>query len=89
MLREAPKKSIARYAMEYGVYFGIYLIVKFALTTFSLNNFVANFVSEVLLIGFRLYFIILCGIIKNKTEEMCVSHNCGCSEYFCFSLHRC
>ena len=38
MLREAPKKSIARYAMEYGVYFGIYLIVKFALTTFSLKN---------------------------------------------------
>ena len=24
MLREAPKKSIARYAMEYGVYFGIF-----------------------------------------------------------------
>ena len=43
MLREAPKKSIARYAMEYGVYFGIYLIVKFALTTFSLNNFVREF----------------------------------------------
>ena len=59
MLREAPKKSIARYAMEYGVYFGIYLIVKFALTTFSLNNFVANFVSEVLLIAipFILYYI--------------------------------
>ena len=58
MLREAPKKSIARYAMEYGVYFGIYLIVKFALTTFSLNNFVANFVSEVLLIAipFILYY---------------------------------
>ncbi|MEI3342761.1 MAG: DUF4199 domain-containing protein [Coprobacter fastidiosus] len=49
----------ARYAMEYGVYFGIYLIVKFALTTFSLNNFVANFVSEVLLIAipFILYYI--------------------------------
>ena len=86
MLREAPKKSIARYAMEYGVYFGIYLIVKFALTTFSLNNFVANFVSEVLLIAipFILYYI-----MRHYKKQDGVSHNCGCSEYFCFSLHRC
>ena len=58
MLREAPKKSIARYAMEYGVYFGIYLIVKFALTTFSLNNFVANFVSEVFIDSDSVYTLL-------------------------------
>lgn len=59
MLQEAPKKSIARYAMEYGVYFGLYLIVKFVLMTFSLNNFIANFFSEILLIAipFVLYYI--------------------------------
>ncbi|WP_455498846.1 DUF4199 domain-containing protein [Coprobacter sp.] len=59
MLQDTPRKSIARYAMEYGVYFGLYLIVKFVLTTFSINNFVANFASEVLLIAipFFLYFI--------------------------------
>lgn len=59
MLQEAPRKSIARYAMEYGVYFGLYLIVKFVLTTFSLQSIMANFASEVLLIAipFFLYFI--------------------------------
>lgn len=59
MLQETPKKSIARYAMEYGVYFGLYLILKFVFTTFGIRNFMASFVSEFLFLGmpFVLYFI--------------------------------
>lgn len=89
MLREAPKKSIARYAMEYGVYFGIYLIVKFALTTFSLNNFVANFVSEVLLIAipFILYYIMR--HYKKQDGGNVRFSQLWMFGIFLFSLHRC
>lgn len=61
MLQEAPKKSIARYAMEYGVYFGIYLILKFVLMTFGVGSLIASFFSEILLIAlpFVLYYIML------------------------------
>ena len=52
-------KTIVRYAMEYGIYFGLFLIVKFLITTQSTKFIALNVLAEILFVSipFVLYYL--------------------------------
>lgn len=51
MQEEGKGKSIVTYAMEYGIYLGLFLTVKFAVTTQSTRFVALNVLSQVLLLA--------------------------------------
>lgn len=51
MQEENNGKTIIKYAMEYGIYFGLFLILKFLVTTQSTQSIALNLLAGILLIA--------------------------------------
>ena len=67
-------KTIVRYAMEYGIYFGLFLIVKFLITTQSTKFIALNVLAEIL--------------FETRKKEGWVLSICGHLVFSYFSLRR-
>lgn len=50
MVKDEEQKSIVQFAMEWGVYMGLYFVVKFVFEVCSMNSFFCNAVSLLMLL---------------------------------------
>ena len=61
-------KTIVRYAMEYGIYFGLFLIVKFLITTQSTKFIALNVLAEILFVSIPFVLYYLMKMYRNKEK---------------------
>ncbi len=61
------EKGLNQYAMEYGLYFGLILIIKFVLTSFSQTSSILNMLSMALVVAVPIVVYFLVKSYRDKT----------------------